>query len=148
MTTATRTPPSPSIATPGSTSDGVAPLLEVTDLRVHFPVTRGFVLQRRVGVVKAVDGISFTVKPGETLGLVGESGSGKTTTGRAVMMLTRPTQGSIRFEGQELTTLGAGEMRRMRRRMGIVFQDPQGSLNPRMTAGNIVGEPLIVHGLY
>ena len=154
MTTATQTPSSTSIATGPFTGDrtaalgGAAPLLEVTNLRVHFPVTRGFVLQRRTGVIKAVDGISFIVKPGETLGLVGESGSGKTTTGRAVMMLTRPTSGSIRFEGKELTTLGAGDMRRMRRRMGIVFQDPQGSLNPRMTAGNIVGEPLIVHGLY
>src|SRR3990167_4295987 len=146
MTTATRTPPAPNSATPGQTSGGVAPLLEVTDLKVHFPVTRGFIIQRKVGVVKAVDGISFAVKPGETLGLVGESGSGKTTTGRAVMMLNKPTSGSIRFEGKELTELGAGELRRMRRRMGIVFQDPQGSLNPRMTAGNIVGEPLIVHG--
>jgi oligopeptide transport system ATP-binding protein len=133
---------------PGVSNSGTQPLLEVRDLKVHFPVTRGFVLQRTTGIVKAVDGISFRVKPGETLGLVGESGSGKTTTGRAVMMLTRPTAGEIRFEGTDLTALKGREMRRMRRRMGIVFQDPQGSLNPRMTAGSIVGEPLIVHGLY
>ena len=135
-------------AAPPAHTAASTPLLEVTGLKVHFPVTRGFIIRKTVGVVKAVDGISFSVRPGETLGLVGESGSGKTTTGRAVMMLNRPTAGSIRFEGKELTTLGAGEMRRVRRRMGIVFQDPQGSLNPRMTAGNIVGEPLIVHGLY
>ncbi|MBM3960184.1 MAG: ABC transporter ATP-binding protein [SAR202 cluster bacterium] len=132
----------------GAARSSAGPLLEVKNLKVHFPVTRGFVIQRKVGTVKAVDGISFTVRPGETLGLVGESGSGKTTTGRAVMMLNRPTAGEIRFEGKDLTGLSAGEMRRMRRRMGIVFQDPQGSLNPRMTAGNIVGEPLIVHRLY
>ena len=124
------------------------PLLAVQDLKVHFPVTRGFVFQRTVGHVKAVDGISFTLKPGETLGLVGESGSGKTTTGRAILQLTRPTSGKVLFEGADLMALKPGEVRKMRRRMGIVFQDPYGSLNPRMTAGNIVGEPLIVHGLY
>ncbi|MBI4218547.1 MAG: dipeptide ABC transporter ATP-binding protein [Chloroflexi bacterium] len=125
-----------------------APLLVVKDLKVHFPVTRGFVLQKTVGTVKAVDGISFVVRPGETLGLVGESGSGKTTTGRSVLMLIRPTSGQISFEGRDLTKLKPHEVRRLRRHMGIVFQDPQGSLNPRMTAGSIVGEPLIVHGLY
>ncbi|MBI4305837.1 MAG: ATP-binding cassette domain-containing protein, partial [Chloroflexi bacterium] len=124
------------------------PLLRVEGLKVHFPVTRGFIVRRTVGIVKAVDGISFDVYPGETLGLVGESGSGKTTTGRAIVMLTRPTAGRILFEGGDLTTLNSADLRAMRRRMGIVFQDPQGSLNPRMTAGNIVGEPLIVHGLY
>lgn len=151
--TATASQPSPRSAAGGAgkpvaPAGRTEPLLEVKNLRVHFPVTRGFIIQRTVGTVKAVDGISFTVKPGETLGLVGESGSGKTTTGRAVMMLNKPTAGEIRFEGKELTELPGAEMRRMRRRMGIVFQDPQGSLNPRMTAGNIVGEPLIVHGLY
>ncbi|MBI4306078.1 MAG: ABC transporter ATP-binding protein, partial [Chloroflexi bacterium] len=123
-------------------------LLEVRDLKVYFPVTSGFILQKSIGAVKAVDGISFFVRPGETLGLVGESGSGKTTTGRAVLMLQRPTAGEILFDGQDLTALSSHEMRRMRRRLGIVFQDPHGSLNPRMTAGSIVGEPLIVHGLF
>ncbi len=125
-----------------------APLLTVEDLKVYFPVSRGFLLQRTVGHVKAVDGISFSLQPGETLGLVGESGSGKTTSGRAIMQLTRPTSGKVTFEGTELTGLNGSEIRKMRRRMGIVFQDPYGSLNPRMTAGNIVGEPLIVHKLF
>jgi oligopeptide transport system ATP-binding protein len=106
------------------------------------------VVQRTVGHVKAVDGVSFSVKSGETLGLVGESGSGKTTTGRAILQLTKPTAGRVVFEGRDLTKLSSGEMRRVRRRLGIVFQDPYGSLNPRMTAGNIVGEPLVVHRLF
>ncbi len=133
-----------------SSPNGAAgkPLLSVEGLKVYFPVTRGFVLQRAVGHVKAVDGVSFTLKQGETLGLVGESGSGKTTTGRAILQLTKPTSGKVFFEDADLTVLKPGEMRKMRRRMGMVFQDPYGSLNPRMTAGNIIGEPLVVHGLY
>jgi oligopeptide transport system ATP-binding protein len=129
-------------------ANGARPLLQVQGLKVYFPVTRGFILQRTVGHVKAVDGISFTLKQGETLGLVGESGSGKTTAGRAIMQLTRPTAGQVIFEGEDLTAMKGAEIRKVRRRMGIVFQDPYGSLNPRMTAGNIIGEPLIVHNLH
>jgi oligopeptide transport system ATP-binding protein len=128
--------------------NGEQPLLTVDGLKVYFPVTRGFIIQRTVGHVKAVDGVSFTLRPGETLGLVGESGSGKTTTGRAILQLTKPTAGKVTFEGKDLTGMNAAEIRSMRRRLGIVFQDPYGSLNPRMTAGNIVGEPLIVHRLF
>jgi len=124
------------------------PLLEVTDLAVHFPVTRGFILERRVGSIKAVDGISFSISERETFGLVGESGSGKTTTGRAIIQLTRPTAGGVTFEGTELTELGGAQLRRMRRRIGMVFQDPYGALNPRMTAENIVGEPIRTHKLH
>ena len=124
------------------------PLLEVEDLCVHFPVTRGILFQRRVGAVKAVDGISFSVRAGETFGLVGESGSGKTTTGRAIIQLTRPTSGRVAFEGQDVSALRGAELRRMRRQIGMVFQDPYGALNPRMTAGNIVGEPIRTHGLH
>ena len=97
--------------------------------------------------MRAVDGVSFTIRRGETLGLVGESGCGKTTTGRCILQLERPTSGSIRFEGQELTTLGLEALRPVRRRMQVIFQDPYSSLNPRMTVGQIVGEPLAVHGL-
>ncbi|NQW16726.1 MAG: ATP-binding cassette domain-containing protein [Chloroflexi bacterium] len=123
------------------------PVLEVNDLKVHFPVSRGFVIKRKVGAVKAVDGVSFRVAPGETLGLVGESGSGKTTIGRAIMRLLPATSGQILFHGSDLTTLPRKELRSARKKLGIIFQDPYGSLNPRMTAGDIVGEPLIVHKL-
>lgn len=122
-------------------------LLQVKDLRVHFPVRRGLVFQRQVGAVKAVDGVSFSIKAGETLGLVGESGSGKTTIGKAIVRLVKTTSGSIRFDGQEITQLNGADLRAVRRRMAIVFQDPYGALNPRLTAGSIVGEPLIVHKL-
>jgi oligopeptide transport system ATP-binding protein len=121
-------------------------LLEVRDLVKHFPVSAGF-LGRQVGVVRAVDGVSFTIRRGETLGLVGESGCGKTTTGRCILQLERPTSGSVRFEGQELTTLGPGALRSVRRRIQVIFQDPYSSLNPRMTVNQIVGEPLLVHKL-
>ncbi|MDA1280149.1 MAG: ATP-binding cassette domain-containing protein [Chloroflexi bacterium] len=123
------------------------PLLSVRDLNVHFPIRRGFVIQREVARVRAVDGISFDIRPGETLGLVGESGSGKTTAAKAVIQLSKPRSGSIKFEGQELVGLSTSAMRSVRRKMGMVFQDPYGSLNPRMRAGDIVGEPLKVHGL-
>jgi len=122
-------------------------LLEVKDLRMYFPVSSGMLFQRTVAYVKAVDGVSFTVKRGETLGLVGESGCGKTTTGRCILQLYKPTGGEVIFEGQNLTELKSKQMRAMRREMQVIFQDPYSSLNPRMTAGNIIGEPLIVHGL-
>jgi oligopeptide transport system ATP-binding protein len=120
-------------------------LVEVRDLRKYFPVRRGL-LSRTVGEVKAVDGVSFAIDRGETLGLVGESGSGKTTTGRCILRLIEPSSGSVKFEGAEVLTLESDAMRRMRRHMQIVFQDPYASLNPRMTVGSIVAEPLIIHG--
>ena len=103
--------------------------------------------QRTMANIKAVDGVSFVIKRGETLGLVGESGCGKTTTGRCILQLYKPTAGSITFDGRELMDMGSRELRSMRREMQVIFQDPYSSLNPRMTAGNIVGEPLVVHGL-
>ncbi|MCC6614539.1 MAG: ATP-binding cassette domain-containing protein [Anaerolineae bacterium] len=120
-------------------------LLEVKNLKKHFPIMSGIILQRQVGAVKAVDGIDFSVFKGETLGLVGESGCGKSTTGRTVLQLYKPTEGSVVFEGKELTSMPPDELRKMRRRMQMIFQDPYASLNPRMTVGNIVGEPLRIH---
>ena len=131
---------------PFGSSDST-PLLSVRDLKVHFPLKRGFLVQREVARVRAVDGVSFDIMPGETLGLVGESGSGKTTAAKAVIQLNQPESGSVKFEGQELVGLGTKAMRPVRRKMGMVFQDPYGSLNPRMRAGDIVGEPLKVHEL-
>ena len=122
------------------------PLLEVTDLVKHYPV-RGGVLRRRIGTVHAVDGVSFSVGAGETLGLVGKSGCGKSTVARSVLRLIEPSSGAIRLNGEEITHLSKAELRPHRRSMQIVFQDPFASLNPRMTAGDIVGEPLSVHGL-
>jgi oligopeptide transport system ATP-binding protein len=122
-------------------------LLSVRDLHKHFPVRKGLLIARVVGEVKAVDGVSFEIEAGKTLGLVGESGSGKSTTGYCILQLLKPTSGSIRFMGKELTDLGREELRRTRREMQIVFQDPYSSLDPRMTVGNIVGEPLAVHGI-
>ncbi|NOJ83842.1 ABC transporter ATP-binding protein [Myxococcus xanthus] len=122
------------------------PLLQVRDLQVHFPV-RGGVLGRVRGAVKAVDGVDFDVRRGETLGVVGESGCGKSTLGRAVLRLVEPTAGSVRFDGQELTVLSQRQLRPLRRRMQFVFQDPYASLNPRMTVREILEEPFAIHGL-
>lgn len=120
-------------------------ILRVDNLVKHFPITRGIVIQKQVGAVHAVDGISFSVKRGETLGLVGESGCGKSTTGRTVLQLYRPTSGSVVFDGVDLVKLKGEELRHMRRKMQMIFQDPYASLNPRMTVGEIVGESLVVH---
>ncbi len=121
-------------------------LLKVVDLKMHFPIYRG-VFQRQVGAVHAVDGVSFDVKRGETLGLVGESGCGKSTTGRTILQLYKPTAGEVFFEGSNLVSLKSEEMRWMRRQMQMIFQDPYASLNPRMTVAEIVGEPLTVHNV-
>ena len=132
-----------------SSPEAVLPetVLEVRDLKVHFPVMAGAVVRKQVGSVKAVDGVSFTVRRGETLGLVGESGCGKSTTGLAVLKMIDITSGQVVFEGQDITGADRTEMRPIRRRMQMVYQDPFGSLNPRMKVSQIVGEPLEVHGL-
>jgi peptide/nickel transport system ATP-binding protein len=122
-------------------------LLEVKNLVKHYPVTKGFIFQRQVGAVKAVDGLDFFIRRGETLGLVGESGCGKTTTGRVILRLQEPTSGEALFEGRDIFKLHKEELRRMRRDMQIIFQDPYSSLNPRMTVGDIIGEPLEIHNL-
>jgi oligopeptide transport system ATP-binding protein len=122
-------------------------LVDVKNLRMYFPVTAGVIFQRKIADVKAVDGVSFEIRKGETLGLVGESGCGKSTTGRAILQLYRPTAGEIKFGETELTQLKGSDLRRMRRRMQMIFQDPYASLNPRMSVGSIIGEPLAIHGL-
>ena len=131
--------------TNGQSADNV--LVDVQNLKMYFPVTSGLLFQRTVAHIKAVDGVSFSVRRGETLGLVGESGCGKTTTGRCILQLYRPTGGSILFGGRDLCAMNGRTLRGMRRQMQVIFQDPYSSLNPRMTAGNIIGEPLVVHGL-
>ena len=122
-----------------------APLVEVDDLRVWFPITSGVMLDRHVGDVKAVDGVTFTIEKGETVGLVGESGCGKSTLGRAILRLYKPTSGRVAFEGQDITKASENELHAVRRRMQMVFQDPYASLNPRHSVGRIVGEPLRAH---
>ena len=122
-------------------------LLEVKGLKMWFPITEGIIFQRHVGDTKAVDGLNFFIRRGETLGLVGESGCGKTTTGRAILQLYRPTAGEVYFHGQDLCKLKGEPLRLMRREMQMIFQDPYASLNPRMTVGDIVGEPLEVHNI-
>jgi oligopeptide transport system ATP-binding protein len=122
-------------------------LVQVRDLKMHFPITQGIIVQRRIGAVRAVDGISFDILRGETLGLVGESGCGKSTTGRAILQLYRPTAGDVFFEDVNLTEVKGERLRQMRRRMQMIFQDPYASLNPRMTVGDIIGEPLTVHNI-
>jgi oligopeptide transport system ATP-binding protein len=125
----------------------VDPILRVENLRVHFPITTGVLGRKEVARVRAVDGVSLTVAPGETLGLVGESGCGKSTTGLAILRMQTITSGRIVFEGLDITRLDQNRMRPIRRRMQMVYQDPYGSLDPRMTVASIVAEPLIVHGI-
>ncbi len=120
-------------------------MLQVDHLVKHFPITQGIVIQRQIGAVHAVDDISFSIRKGETFGLVGESGCGKSTTGRTILQLYRPTSGSVLFDGVDLVKTKGEELRRMRRKMQMIFQDPYASLNPRMTVGEIIGEPLLVH---
>jgi len=135
--------PSPATRSNGSSMDEI---LRVENLKVHFPVTKGIVFQKQVASVKAVDGVSFTLKRGETLGLVGESGCGKSTTGLAVIRMLAATSGRILFEGEDITTFGKSQVKEFRRRVQMVYQDPYGSLNPRMKVSDIIGEPLEVHG--
>ena len=122
-------------------------LLDVRHLKMYFPVTAGFLIQRKIADNKAVDDISFSVNRGETVGLVGESGCGKSTTGRCILQLYKSTDGQIIFDGVDLNTLRGNDLRRMRRRMQMIFQDPYASLNPRMSIRDIIGEPLVIHKL-
>src|SRR4051812_14493692 len=130
-----------------ASANGQSLLLDVRNLKMYFPINQGVLFQRRVGWVRAVDDITFAISPGETLGLVGESGCGKSTTGRAILQLYRPTAGEVKLDGVELTQLKGGDLRRTRRKMQMIFQDPYASLNPRMTVGSIIAEPLEIHNL-
>jgi peptide/nickel transport system ATP-binding protein len=130
-----------------STSNGAGPLVEVENLKVYFPIKSGVLLDRHIGDIRAVDDVSLTINRGETVGLVGESGCGKSTVGRTILRLYEPTEGRILFDGKDITKLGANELRPLRRRMQMVFQDPYASLNPRHSVGRIVSEPLRSHGL-
>jgi oligopeptide/dipeptide ABC transporter ATP-binding protein len=121
--------------------------VEVRDLVKHFPITRGIVIQRKIGAVRAVDGVSLEVRRGETLGIVGETGCGKSTTARLIVRLLDPTAGEVRFDGQDITRLKGARLKAIRREMQMIFQDPYSSLNPRKTVGSIIGEPFAVHGL-
>jgi len=133
-------------ATAASSSEGAEDdLVQVRDLKMFFPVTDGVIIPRVVANVKAVNGISFSIKRGETLGLVGESGCGKTTTGRCILQLEKPTSGEIIYDGRDLAKLSASEMRPLRQRIQVIFQDPYSSLNPRMKIGDIIAEPMMVH---
>jgi len=122
-------------------------LVKVENLKKYFPITRGIVFQKEIGAVRAVDDISFEIHRGETLGLVGESGCGKSTTGRTIIQLYRPTSGKVYYQDQDLSDLKGGDLRHLRRNMQIIFQDPYASLDPRMTVGNIIAEPLEIHGI-
>src|SRR6185312_13203568 len=120
-------------------------LVEVRDLVRHFPITRGIIFQKQIGAVHAVDGVSFDVMRGETLGIVGETGCGKTTTARLIMRLDDPTSGTIRFDGRDISKLPRRELKPLRREMQLIFQDPYSSLNPRKTVGAIIAEPFVIH---
>ena len=133
--------------TPTERKAGPENLVEISNVKMYFPVTSGIIFQRKVADVKAVDGVSFAVRKGETLGLVGESGCGKTTLGRVILLLYKPTAGTVTFKGQDLTKMKGGDLRKMRRYMQMILQDQYASLNPRMTVGSIIAEPLIIHGL-
>jgi len=139
-------PPAAAGSSSAAQADQGTTLVEVRDLRTFFPIKRG-VFSRTVGYVKAVDGVTFNVQPGKTLGLVGESGCGKTTVGRTILRLIPVTSGVVRYKGQDFFQYHGEELRRLRRQMQIIFQDPVSSLNPRMTVGNIIGEPIQVHGI-
>jgi oligopeptide transport system ATP-binding protein len=143
----------PTVEQTAGSADGSAPntssdvLLDVQNLEVHFPITQGIVIQHKIGAVRAVDGISFQVKKGETLGVVGESGCGKSTTGRTILRLNKPTSGHVYFNGQDVAHLRGEELKKARRNMTMIFQDPYASLNPRLTVGNIISEPLTIHNI-
>jgi oligopeptide/dipeptide ABC transporter ATP-binding protein len=129
------------------TSASGTPLLEARDLVKHFPITRGILIQRKIGAVQAVDGVSLQIKQGETLGLVGETGCGKSTTARLLVRLLNPTSGQILFEGEDITKRKGGNLKVLRREMQMIFQDPYSSLNPRKSVGSIIAEPFVIHGL-
>jgi oligopeptide/dipeptide ABC transporter ATP-binding protein len=135
---------STAVAGPSATTED---LLRLEDVKVWFPIKEGIVFERHVGDVRAVDGVSFAVRRGETLGLVGESGCGKSTTGRAIIRLYQPTEGRITFDGTDITTMSGGPLRAIRRRMQMIFQDPYASLNPRMNVATIITEPMEIHGV-
>jgi peptide/nickel transport system ATP-binding protein/oligopeptide transport system ATP-binding protein len=129
------------------TGPQTSPLIEVRDLTKHFPITTGIIFQRQIGAVKAVDGVSFDVQRGETLGIVGETGCGKSTTARLLVRLLEPTGGSVKFDGEDITHLKGPRLKRLRREIQMIFQDPYSSLNPRKTVGTIIAEPFVIHGL-
>jgi peptide/nickel transport system ATP-binding protein/oligopeptide transport system ATP-binding protein len=133
---------------PEGDAQGGDNLVEVRDLVKHFPISKGVILTKQIGAVQAVDGISFDVRRGETLGIVGESGCGKSTTARLLMRLMEPTSGSIKFDGREIATLGGSDLKGLRREMQMIFQDPYSSLNPRKTVGTIISEPYTIHGMH
>jgi oligopeptide/dipeptide ABC transporter ATP-binding protein len=135
-------PPQPSAA-----ANGAGPLVEARGLVKHFPITRGILVQRRIGAVRAVDGVDLEVRRGETLGLVGETGCGKSTTARLIMRLLDATDGQVLFDGEDITNVKGAQLKRVRREMQMIFQDPYSSLNPRKTIGSIIAEPFIIHGL-
>jgi oligopeptide/dipeptide ABC transporter ATP-binding protein len=130
------------------TSANGTPLIEARDLVKHFPITRGILIQRKIGAVQAVDGVSLAIRQGETLGLVGETGCGKSTTARLLVRLLNPTSGQILFEGEDITKRKGGSLKALRREMQMIFQDPYSSLNPRKSVGSIIAEPFVIHGLY